>query len=103
MATTKKKPSEDGPIRQYGLRYLNEWGVPYFGTDTSPYWSDVKAIEDSDACPPCAKEAMLKTYADLDSARALALTIYGPAWREYVIPLYDRLIACRERLDEADR
>lgn len=76
-------------------------------------WSDgkdpfKKAVEVIDSVPPNAakaefdevRDAAILVHGSLEVARSIAVSLFGPEWRDFVMDVYDRLQSTLE--DEID-
>lgn len=57
-------------------------GVPAWAPN--PFGELLKVLPESE------QRSAIRVHDDLEVARAIALSIYGESWKEYVLPVYER-------------
>ena len=70
-----------------------QFGIPRWGHKNNPFEEYLHMTGDDNPKQKHFRMAAIHTHDDLFAARAIALSIYGRTWKDYVLDIYDRLRA----------
>ena len=95
MSTKQKTPLGNPKFSVDGF------GVITWTEGQDPFGFAMSALQTAQA-PEDLKEAATQVHADMTTARAIAVSLFGTEWRDFVMDVYDRLQTAMDDDDEDD-
>lgn len=84
-----------------GAKLHAGFGIVAWGEGQDPFPVHLEVLK-STAAPETLQESATLTHADLTTARAIAISLFGLEWKDFVMDVYDRLRDRVEELEEGD-
>ena len=94
-SNAKEKAKTEGQKLHAGF------GVIAWAEGEDPFGKALVVLENVEA-PELLKEAAVLVHADLTTARAIALSIFGTEWKDFAMDVYDRLQTAKDEVDDEE-
>ena len=85
--------------QRQGQKLHAGFGVIAWAEGEDPFGKALVVLENVEA-PELLKEAAVLVHADLTTARAIALSIFGTEWKDFAMDVYDRLQTAKDEVDD---
>jgi hypothetical protein len=76
-----------------------QFGIIVWPEGQDPIVATTEMLEDAEA-PDALQTATVHLHVDLVVARGIAVSLFGPDWRDFVMDVYDRLLVEREAVED---